>query len=188
MATLEVMREVESIAFERDQQEFALGDTLDIKTGLMLTGLTFLAILTSDLMKSTGVSHVEVWAVLSRHLPLTVTFFQWTAQFISVLAIIVGGVYSVFVLFPRDYYREPVPSKYVNWVDETEKYREAHPDEDVEPVTAKKLVAKRLENAIGNVQTNLELNKRKSGYMFVAFICMAISFGANILTLAMHLF
>ena len=127
MATMEVMRAVESAVFERDQQEFALGDTLDIKTGLILAGLTFLAILTSDLMKSTGISHVEAWAVLKGSAGISIAFVQWLAQFVSVLAIIIGGIYSVRVLYPRDYDREPAPSKYLGWISDTEKYREDYP-------------------------------------------------------------
>ncbi len=39
-------------AFQRDQQEFSLGDTLDIKTGLVLAvALTFLAIQSGEMMK-----------------------------------------------------------------------------------------------------------------------------------------
>jgi hypothetical protein len=188
MATAEVMRAVESAAFERDQQEFALGDTLDIKAGLILTGLTFLSILTGDLMKSTGISHVEVWAILKGSAAIGVAFVEWVAQFISVLAIIVGGVYSVRVLAPRDYDREPAPNKYMSWITDTEKYRVTYPDAGAESVTAEKLIAKRIENAIANVQTNLALNKRKSDLMFVAFACMVTSFAFNILTLAMRLF
>ncbi len=51
MASQEVLKAMESLAYERDRQEFALGDTLDIKTGLVLAGLTFLALQTGDLLK-----------------------------------------------------------------------------------------------------------------------------------------
>jgi hypothetical protein len=188
MATMEVMHAVEAAAFERDQQEFALGDTLDIKTGLILAGVTFLAIMTGDLMKSTGVSHVEVFATIKGAAPINSAFFQWVALFVSLLAIIGAGIYSVLVLVPRNYDREPVPMKYLNWIEETEEYRAKYPEAGVEPVTAEKLIAKRVENAIGNIQKNIALNKRKSDLMFVAFTCMAVSFGANTLTLAMRLF
>ena len=188
MATMDVMRVVEAAAFERDQQEFALGDTLDIKTGLILAGLTFLAIMSSDLMKSTGISHVEAWATLKSGAAINRAIVQWVAQFVSVVAIIIGGIYSVRVLTPRNYDREPVPSKYLSWISDMEKYRETYPDAGAEPVTAEKLIAKRVENAISNVQTNLKLNKRKSSLMFVAFTFMAVAFAANILTLAIRLF
>jgi hypothetical protein len=188
MATMEVMREVEASAFERDQQEFALGDTLDIKTGLILAGVTFLAIMTGDLMKSTGISHVEAWATIKAGGSISVALVQWIAQFVSVLAIIGAGVFSVLVLMPRNYDREPVPTKYLKWIEDMEAYRANYPDAGAEPVTAEKLIAKRVENAIGNIQKNIEHNKRKSSLMFVAFTFMVVSFAANILTLAMRLF
>ena len=188
MATMEVMRAVESAAFERDQQEFALGDTLDIKTGLILAALTFLAIQTGDLMKSAGVSHVQVLATFAGNAPMSSAFIQWLAQFVSVLALIVGGIYSILVLKPRDYDREPPPNKYMNWIRDTDKYRETYPEAEVEPVTAEKLNAKRIENAIANVQNNIAHNTLKSNLMFKAFTCAAVAFAANVLTLAMRLF
>jgi hypothetical protein len=183
---MEVMRAVEASAFERDQQEFALGDTLDIKTGLILAGVTFLAILTGDLMKSTGISHVEVLAMLKGHAHINSALVQWVALFVSVLAIILSGIYSVLVLLPREYDREPVPTKYLKWIQETDEYRVKHPE--FEPVTAEKLIAKRVENAVANIQTNIALNNRKSSLMFVAFNFMALSLAANLFTLAIRLF
>jgi len=189
MAATEDLRAVESVAFERDQQEFALGDTLDIKTGLILASLTFLAILSGDLMKSSGISHVECWAMLTDKQPMiTGAFLQWLAQLVSVLAIIVGGTYSVLVLYPRDYDREPPPSKYVSWIADMEKYRADYPNANVQPVTADDLTAARIDNAIANVKKNGDNNKRKSSLMFVAFLCTVISFGANVFTLAIRLF
>jgi len=188
MATMEVMRVVEASAFERDQQEFALGDTLDIKTGLILAGVTFLAILTGDLMKSTGVSHVEVLAMIKGGWHINGAFVQWVALFVSVLAISVSGIYAVRVLIPRDYDREPVPTKYLNWIEDTEAYRAKYPEAGAEPVTAEKLIAKRVENAIANIQTNIALNTRKSSMMFVAFNFMVVSLVANLFTLTMRLF
>ncbi len=188
MATMEVLRAVESAAFERDQQEFALGDTLDIKTGLILAALTFLAIQTGDLMKSTGVSHVEVWATILGNRPISWAFFQWMLQFVSVLAMIAGGALAIRVLIPREYDREPPPSEYMDWVTKTETYRKDYPETGTEPVTVETLTAKRIANATKNVSKNLALNKRKSDLMFNAFTCTAIAFIVNILTLATHLF
>lgn len=188
MATMEVMRAVEASAFERDQQEFALGDTLDIKTGLILAGVTFLAILTGDLMKSTGVSHVEVFATIKGVAPINSAFVRWIALFISLLAIVGAGIFSVLVLIPRNYDREPVPTKYLSWIKETEEYRAKYPEAGVEPITAEKLIAKRVENALSNIQKNIKHNKRKSSLMFIAFNFMVVSLAMNLFTLAMRLF
>lgn len=153
---------------ERDRNEFALGDTLDVKTGLILAGLTFLAIQSGDFIKP--------------GLPL----YQMVAQAISVLALVVGGILAVCELWPRDYDRETTPEKYEAWIAETEKYRAEHPD--TASITADKLVLTRLESAKERVQTNLAINKLKSRLMFASFYCVATAFAANIATLIMRLF
>ena len=93
MASMEVLQEMESLASERDRQEFALGDTLDIKTGLILAALTFLAIQSGDLIHG-GLSQGGK-----------------ISQTISVAAMIIGGVFVTFELWPIDYYREAPPSR-----------------------------------------------------------------------------
>jgi hypothetical protein len=52
MASQDVLNALESLAYERDRQEFALGDTLDVKTGLTMVALTFLAIQSGELIKA----------------------------------------------------------------------------------------------------------------------------------------
>lgn len=170
MADSNVLSIIESAAYERDKQEFAFGDTLDIKTGLILAALTFLAIWTGDLLKTSTT-------------PLQVGF-----QTVSILSLLVGGVLSVAELWPRDYGREAIPRKYLDWVTETEKYREQYPESGTGPVTAEQLSAERIKVAVANVETNFAINKVKSMLMFSAFFCVAVSFGVNILTLITRLF
>jgi hypothetical protein len=170
MAAPGILNAIESIAYERDRQEFALGDTLDIKTGLILAALTFLALQTGDLTKTSA----------------TVT--QITLQVVSIVALVVGGGLAVAELWPRDYEREAPPKKYLDWVADTEKYREDYPDLGTEPITVEKLAEERVKVAISNVQTNLAINKRKSALMIYAFVCIMVSFTANILTLITRLF
>jgi hypothetical protein len=194
MASMEIMREVESVAFERDRQEFALGDTLDIKTGLILAALTFLAIQSGDLIKECitfAQWKTQIAVLLAGHLiPATAVLgvVLWTIQIVSILALIVGGVLSVAVLKPRYYDREASPKKYHDWIIGIEEYREAYPHTDTKPVTVQTLAAHRLECAINSVQANLATNKRKSDLMEWAFGCVAVSFAANIITLITHLF
>jgi hypothetical protein len=153
---------------ERDRNEFALGDTLDVKTGLILAGLTFLAIQCGDFIKP--------------HLPLG----QTIAQAVSVLALVVGGVLAVCELWPRDYDREATPEKYEAWIADTEKYQQEHPETSA--ITADRLVMIRLESAKKRVQVNLAINNLKSRLMFASFYCLATAFAANIVTLVMRLF
>jgi hypothetical protein len=168
MASLQTSDAMESLVYERDRQEFALGDTLDIKTGLILASLTFLAIQSGDLIKA-GMS-----------------LAQAVAQSISVLAMVVGGVLCVAELWPRDYGREPAPEKYQKWISDLEAYSQAYPDTD--PITAETLIAARVSAAIENAKTNLAINQRKSTLMLWAFGCVAVAFATNISTLVIRLF
>lgn len=152
---------------ERDRAEFSLGDTLDIKAGLILACLTFLAIQAGELLRQ----------------PLNQ--YQIIAQGVSIMALIVGGSLSVAVLWPYKYYREATPDKYDSWIEQMEAYRANHPEvmtvEDA-------LSSARLSAAKERILLNGSINRRKSSLMFAAFGATVISFTANILTLARHLF
>lgn len=169
MASMEVLQEMESLASERDRQEFALGDTLDIKTGLILAALTFLAIQSGDLIHG-GLSQGGK-----------------IAQTISVAAMIIGGVFVTFELWPIDYYREAPPSKYQAWIAEVEKLGQEYPGE-IEPVTLDRLRSARLDSALQSVATNAAINKRKSDLLLRAFLFTMAAFSMNLATLAIRLF
>jgi hypothetical protein len=155
---------------ERDNNEFALGDTLDVKTGLILAALTFLAIQCGDFIKP----GLPIW--------------QAGAQATSVLALIVGGVLSAWELWPRDYSREATPQTYADWIIDTDKYRIEHPETDTAPISVERLTSTRLELAKERIEMNLAINKQKSTFMFASFYCLCIAFAANIATLIMRLF
>jgi hypothetical protein len=169
MAANEVLTAMESLTFERDRQEFALGDTLDIKTGLILAALTFLAIQSGDLIKG--------------HLSL----YQQAAQFFAVIAMTVGGGFCTAELWPRDYAREAPPAKYRAWVADAEELHKWNP-EGSDLVTADVFTSARISSALENVQTNLALNKLKSRLMIFAFFATIAAFAANIVTLTLRLF
>jgi hypothetical protein len=168
MASQDVLNALESLAYERDRQEFALGDTLDVKTGLTMVALTFLAIQSGELIKA------------------NMSLAQCLVQICSISTLILGGALAVAELWPRDYKREPPPATYKKWILDTEAYRETYPDAD--PVTAEKLTEARVANAIESVQANLAINKQKSRLSFWAFGCVAVAFAANIATLIIRLF
>jgi len=165
------MTELAEYTHERDRIEFSLGDTLDIKTGLILACLTFLAIQSADLIK-TGLSA----------LPLQ----QAVAQVISIMCLVAGGALSVWVLWPRNYIREAPPEKYERWIADTDKFRQSNPS--AEPFTEDKLRSARLSAAMERLRVNSAINKTKSNLMFGAFYCLTVSFAANIITLVMRLF
>jgi hypothetical protein len=153
--------------YERDRAEFSLGDTLDIKTGLILACLTFLAIQLSEFMKQA---------------PLP---YQTVIEYISVAALIVGGVFCVLVLLPREYSREAAPTKYAAWIKDLEAYRREYPDAQV---TDEAFIEARIASANDRIEINGAINRRKSKFMFIAFWAAIVSFVANISTLAIRLF
>jgi hypothetical protein len=169
MASLEVLQAMESVASERDRQEFALGDTLDIKTGLILAALTFLAIQSGDLIHN-GLSRSGT-----------------ISQTVSVAALIIGGIFVTLELWPTDYEREASPSQYRAWIDEVDKLEHSYPD-SVEPTTLQRFRAARLDSALQSVATNATINKRKSKLLLSAFLCTMVAFAMNLATLATHLF
>jgi hypothetical protein len=162
MASHEVMNAIEPLAYERDRQEFALGDTLDIKTGLIMAALTFLAIESGDLIHS--------------GLPLC----QQVLQYISVAALIFGGVLATLELWPIDYDREATPDIYLNWLEAESKGKSGA---DVPSI----LTQERLEWALKRINTNLAANKRKSRFMRWSFLFVVLSFAANVSTIAIRL-
>jgi hypothetical protein len=164
MASQEVLNAIEPLAYERDRQEFALGDTLDIKTGLILAALTFLAIQSGDLIHA--------------GLPSC----QLVLQYISVAALIFGGVLATIELWPVDYDREATPDMYLNWLE-----AQSRGSTGQEAVTSL-LTRERLEWALKRISTNLAANKRKSRFMRWSFLFVVLSFAANVATLVIRLF
>lgn len=167
------MKELAEYVYERDRHEFRLGDTLDIKTGLILASLTFLAIQSGDLIKS-GMTNLPIE--------------QHITQSISLLAMMVGGVFCALELWPRDYDREAMPDGYDRWIADTEEYRAIYPESGTGPITEEMVRSARLASAKQRLAKNGMTNLIKSRYMFVAFYSAIVAFSANIVTLAMRLF
>lgn len=165
MASQEVLNAIEPIAYERDRQEFALGDTLDIKTGLILAALTFLAIQSGELIHSC----MPIW--------------QQVAQYASVGALIIGGILATFELWPIDYAREATPGTYLNWLERESQDKNAS---DATSVAAL-LTEERLKWTMERINTNLAANKRKSMFMRASFWFVVLSFAANVFTLFIRL-
>jgi hypothetical protein len=165
MASQEVLNAIEPLAYERDRQEFALGDTLDIKTGLILAALTFLAIQSGELIHS--------------GLPLS----QQILQYISVGALILGGVLATLELWPIDYDREAPPDKYLDWLEAETQNQGISGSEAV----ASLLTKGRLTRTLERINTNFTANKRKSRFMRASFLFVVLSFAANVTTLFIRL-
>lgn len=154
--------------FERDRQEFALGDTLDIKTSIVLVALTFLASQTAQCLQSELVFPGKVF------------------QYFSIVALVLGGVTAVAELWPRDYRIEATPDKYERWIDQLEVYYSDEPNASAKVI--REAVTRRAELAKERIQENLSVNKQKSHLMMISFVCTTLAFALNLATLAMRLF
>ena len=155
---------ISEYAFQRDQQEFNLGDTLDIKTGLILAALTFLAIQSAELLKP-GIT-------------------SWVAalQTGSIVALALGGISIVYELFPRDYSRDRTPQEYTIWIEQ--KMAAGHEESEMPNIVAEL----RLKLVNERIAKNLAINSKKSKTMYIAFLCTMVAFGLNLITLLLHLF
>jgi hypothetical protein len=151
-------------AFQRDQQEFNLGDTLDIKTGLILAALTFLAIQSGEFLKP------------------GITVYEAFVQTFSVPALALGGIFVIWELIPRKYDRDRTPEEYISWIEQ--KKAAGHTESEMPNIVANL----RLKLVNQRIATNLAINKTKSWAMDRAFLCTMVAFGLNLLTLALHLF
>jgi hypothetical protein len=151
--------------FERDRLEFSLGDTLDVKTGLILASLTFLAIQSGSLIDG--------------HQSLN----QTIAQIVAVFSLVIGGALAVVVLWPRAYDREAEPDSYDQWLAQLADFKARNPTAE-----SYELVPVRLEAAKQRVRKNIRINQEKSRWMFYSFYCLIVAFVANVATLVMRLF
>jgi hypothetical protein len=163
---------ISEYAFQRDQQEFNLGDTLDIKTGLILAALTFLAIQSGELIKP--------WPSVHQTFAQAITIV--CLQAISVVCLILAGGFSVYELMPREYDRDPTPEEYVTWIEQ--KKEAGHQELELPNIVAEL----RLKLVNQRIATNLAINMKKTKAMNRAFWLMVFAFGFNIITLLMRLF
>ncbi len=159
------LSEFSDYVHERDQREFSLGDTLDVKTGLLLAAFTFLAIQSGDLIKP--------------GLPIS----QFAAQALAVLSEIIGAAFCAIELWPRDYETEAMPERYEEWIARNEAYGAEYPGAPLIDLSSARLSAAKQRVKINNAR-----NQFKSTMMFRAFYCLVIGFALNLVTLTMHLF
>jgi hypothetical protein len=155
---------ISEYAFQRDQQEFGLGDTLDIKTGLILAALTFLAVQSGEMLKP------------------GITIYASFIQTFSITALALGGIFSAYELFPRDHARDRTPKEYAVWIEQ--KKSAGHGESEMPDIVS----AMRLKLVNERIEKNLSINKLKSRALYRAFACAMVAFGLNLLTLVVNLF
>lgn len=153
---------------ERDAREFAMGDTLDVKTSVILAVIVFLAAQSADFFKETLTPCMRV------------------LQFLSVFGLVVAGIFAVLELLPRDYGTEGSPLSYQEWVGELKAFYAGQQNADV--LVAEHVIKGRSQRTTERIEANIAINKRKSNFLSLSFIFTAISLAANLATLAIRLF
>jgi hypothetical protein len=156
-------------SLEADNRILALSDTLDVKAGLLLAMLTFLGL--------------QVGEIFTGNLGT----FERYAERISVLALVIGGLLAIIHLWPRNYKVPPTPRKSYAWIDDVEKHfaNQEHSDEKA----LHYIETTQLSQAFERIEANNRLNGRKERLMEGCFVCVALSFAANLAVIvSRHLF
>jgi hypothetical protein len=154
--------------FKRDEIEFALADTLDVKTSVILIVIVFLAEQSRNFLES----NLSCYA-------------HWM-QFTSVTALVLAGIFAVFELCPRDYWQADTPTQWDEWIAKL-KVHYAESD-NPDSLVLEQAIEGHTEMASERTEKNILTNKRKSVYLRIAFWFTVTSFALNLLTLVMHLF
>jgi hypothetical protein len=156
-------------ALERDRLELAAGDVLDVKAGLLLVMLIFLAGQAESVFQG------------SPNLPNRI--LAW----VSILSLILGGVLAIVQLIPKKYSVLSSPIRYGKWLEDlrTHYSQEQDPEEKAVQLAEHTDIVQTVER----VEANVALNKRKVLLVNLCFYCVSVSFAANMATLTLrHLF
>jgi len=150
---------------EQDEREFALGDTLDIKTSIALVIITFLATQSAEFLK-TGLS--PWWHTIQR---------------ISVACIVIAGVLALLELIPRGYRLRMTPDRFLGWINQTRDFYKSRGAADPELSTAERISAVEIEKLTDRFAVNSAINGTKSSLMGWSFYFTMAAVVLNLATL-----
>jgi hypothetical protein len=163
------MKEYRDTVFEfiksQDDLEFTLGDTLDIKTSIVLVVITFLATQSADFL---------------RGIPPLSTFWR-CIQILSTLSLIVAGGVALYELFPREYMARMSPGKFLGWVKELSEFYKDHADAESKIVSA--IDDAELKKVETRFARNSAINALKSKLLEWSFYFTLAALVINLLTL-----
>lgn len=147
----------------QDQLEFELGDTIDIKTSIVLVIIIFLATQIGGFFASSSMPlH---WRIL---------------QIISAVSLTAAGMSCLFELWPKNYKARTDSADFVEWVERTAKYYRAA---SLDSKVAEEIRTKEFEKAKDRVANNSFVNAFKLKAMHWAFRFTALSLFLNLTTL-----
>lgn len=140
-------RFVQEVVKERDRQELSLGDTLDVKTGILFAAITVLGALTAALLGTSGLGRP----------------FQ-TAQVISLGLLAAGALFAVSAIWPRDYLLPDFPEAYLAWLHQLEDFYQGDPER-----AESEFEVGMTNKANERIHRNYKINSEKSRWLIRAF-------------------
>lgn len=152
---------------EQDEHEFALGDTLDLKTSIALVVITFLATQSAEFLKT------------------ALSPFWHGVQRVSVGCIVIAGLLALFELIPRGYRLRMTPDKFLEWIQQTREFYQSEGVPDPESSTAERISTVEIEKLTNRFAVNRAINETKSSLMEWSFYSTMAAVALNLLTLIM---
>jgi len=141
------MNILRDMTLDRDKQELSLGDTLDVKAGILLALIAVLATISGTLLAD---SHLDKrYAV---------------AQMVSLCVVVVGAVCAVWTLIPRNYYLPGAPAEYKGYIENMELAFPGDPEE-----AERRTAAGIAQMADQRIEKNHKINALKSRWLTYAF-------------------
>ena len=142
-----------------------MGDTLDIKTSIVLVVITFLATQSGDFLRAKP--------------PLS--SFWHDVQVISILFLIAAGVMALFELIPRKYTVRMAPKEFLEWVEKLSSFYKG--DADAESKIVGAISNAELEKIKTRFARNSAINERKSKLLVWCFRFTLTALALNLFTL-----
>ncbi len=151
---------------EKDKLFFSLSDTLDVKASVSLILITFLSTQTAYFL-NLDTAHVVVSS----------------AQTLSAIALSVGGILALIILWPRCHETESI-EKWDPWYQELKKYFEGKPEADQK---ADELFERERFNGLKKqIKHNRSIVGQKACLATWCYGCIALSVLLNLACLLLH--
>lgn|ERR1039458_6381761 len=154
------------LTLERDRMEFSLGDTLDVKAGIVLAIITILGTLSGTLLSVTSIPR-----------------WEQVAQLTSVGILALGCFFAVAAVLPRKYILSATPQDLQSWQTALRKYYIDNPDNSVEVDSVVDQNITML--AAARIETNHAINSAKSCWIERSIWPVVVALVINVGTLAM---
>jgi hypothetical protein len=142
-----------------DELNYAVGDTLDVKSSIILVVITLLGTVSGGI-------------VATANLPATIKLVQSAA----VLALVVAGVLTLIALWPREFSIPPRPERHWDYLNGLEQYYAGEPHAEQRVVADFDAELERLarERIICNNQLASKKTKLNSGAFYATAVAVTL--------------